>query len=510
MRMHTRRDGTVRSLRGIARVLGVDIARVPDDAVTGIAADSRQVQPGDVYIATVGARVDGHAHVADAARRGAVAAVVEREPDASARLPLVRVANGRSALAKLAAWWHDEPAGAMRLVGITGTMGKTSTLAFLESILLEAGIGVGSVGSLGVRCGDEQLRDTGYTVPDPIQLHEALADLRGSRCDPVVMEATTHAITQQRLHGVAFTCGVFTGLVPLEHTEYHPRFREYAEAKLRFFEFLRPGAPLVYNADCPVVSAVVGDRDVIPVACGTTADAAVRLEVEHLGVSGSRIRLGAADGVPLLAGRRSAPFDLTLRLPLAGRSAAVNASLAAATAAVLGAAPESISTALGSLRPAPRRMDVSQTAPFLILDDFGGHPDTVSAVFEVVESLPWRRLHLLSGYRGSRGPVINRAMADALGTWLGQTGYASVCLTAAEETSDERNRAEPAEREAFEGALAERGVRFTTHGRLDGALDHLVPRIGDGDLLLILGTQGMDGAAAEVRGRWPAARRRSA
>jgi UDP-N-acetylmuramoyl-L-alanyl-D-glutamate--2,6-diaminopimelate ligase len=508
MHQHTRRPGNPRALVELARALSPSLLRgaVPERTVTGLAADSREVEPGDLFIATRGGQVDGHRFLADAAARGAVAAVVEQvlaEPP----LPLLVVRDGRRALAELAAAWHGHPARRVPLVGITGTMGKTSTLAFLETILRAAERRAGSVGSLGIRLDGCSLRETGYTVPGPIQLHESLQELNGRGCGVVVMEATTHAMMQERLHGIRFDLGVFTGLVPLEHSEYHPSFRDYARAKLRFFRHLAPGAPLVYLADSPVLEGVLRGRDVLPIPCGTAEGARVRLQIESVGVSGTAIRLVSPQGVPGLDGAAGTPFEVRLRLPLAGRSAAINALLAAATAACLGVGADTIRDALGGIESAPRRMQIVQTAPFLILDDYGGHPDTVSAVSEVVGALRWRGLHVLTGYRGSRGPRINLAMARALAVWLGHTPHRTLCLTAAAETSDERSRALPEEREAFQGALRHAGVPFHAEDRLDDALARVMPRVREGDLLVILGTQGMDGAAGRAR-RWWAEHRR--
>jgi len=499
MQHHTRRPGVPRPLPDLFRALGAAVSGdIPDVTVSGIVADSRQVEPGDLFVATVGGVVDGHDYVEDAASRGAVAAVVQREPEGGWPIPAVRVESGRRALAELAADWYGHPARGLPLVGITGTMGKTSTLSFLESMLRAAGRREGSIGSLGIRRGGSSLGATGFTVPGPIRLHEGLRDLRDAGCDVVLMEATTHAMTQERLHGVGFDLGVFTGIVPLEHMEYHASFAEYAEAKLRFFRRLRPGAPLVFFADCPVLAGVVPERDVVPVGCGTGEDAALRLWIDRVDADGTTVRMVAERGVARVDGSVSEPFEIRGRLRLVGRSAAVNTLLAAGAAAALGAPPHAIESALEQAEPAPRRMQVVQTEPFTILDDFGGHPDTVTAVFEVIRALRWRRLHVLSGFRANRGERINRAMAEALGTWLRQTGCETLCLTAAEETADERNRVSPGEQQVFEAALRGRDVPFVSEARLDSALAHVLPRVQPGDLLVILGTQGLDGAAARV------------
>jgi UDP-N-acetylmuramoyl-L-alanyl-D-glutamate--2,6-diaminopimelate ligase len=500
MQLRTRESDTRRSLAELAGSLDSSSVQgaVPKVTVTGLAVDSRQVEPGDLFVATTGQRMDGHAYLRDAAERGAAAAVVQREVEGAAPLPLLRVSDSRRALAEVAAAWHGHPARSLCLVGITGTMGKTSTLRYLEEMLRAGGHREGSVGSLGVRSGGETLLDTGHTVPGPLVLQQCLRDLLDRGCSPVLMEATTHALTQERLRGITFELGVFTGLVPLEHRDYHGSFRHYVESKLRFFRHLRPGAPLVHFADSPVLRGVIDGRDVLPIACGTAPDADVRLRVTAMDAEGTTVRIRAPRGVPRVDGSL-ARLDVQARLPLLGRACAVNALLAAAAAASLGVEEEVIAEVLGALEPAPRRMQLVQRHPFLILDDYGGHPDTMSAVFEVIGSLRWRRLHLLSGYRADRGVEINRAMAGALGAWLRQVGCETLCLTDAADTADARNRVLPEERAAFQAALRRAGIPFAAEPRLDAALDRVLPGVRAGDLLVILGTQGLDGAAARAR-----------
>lgn len=475
---------------------------VPDLAITGITTHSQEVERGDLFVAIRGTRADGHDFIADAVARGAAAVVVEREPEPLPAVPVLRVERSRRLLAELSAAWFGHPARELPLVGITGTMGKTSVLSFIETILGAAQMPVGSVGSLGVRCGGQPLEETGHTLPGPLVLHRVLRELLGKGCRAALMEATTHALTQDRLRGVEYGLGVFTGLVPLEHMEYHDSFRSYVDAKLRYFDHLQPGSPLIYFSDDLALRSIVAEREVLPVPCGTGADAAVRVQVEKIETAGTMLRLSAPGGVPGLDGAASEPFDLRLQLPLLGHSTATNATLAAAAAAALGATPAAIEGGLTSLQPVRRRMQIVQREPFIILDDFGGHPNTVTAVFEVISALPWRRLHVVSGYRGTRGVPINRGMARALAIWAKRSGCESFFLTAAEETSDERNWAQPEERSAFQEELRREGVSFVAEDRMDRAIQQAVERVGEGDLLLILGTQGMDGAAAAAQLYW--------
>jgi UDP-N-acetylmuramoyl-L-alanyl-D-glutamate--2,6-diaminopimelate ligase len=462
--------------------------------VNRITSDSRSVEPGDLFVALVGTRVDGHEFAADAVRRGAVAVVAERP--LTLDVPVLQVPDTQRELARLAAEWYGRPAQSVPLVGITGTLGKTTVLAMMERILGRAGLPVGSVGSLGIRL-DGEGEDTGYTAPGPLVLHEGLDRLVRGGAKLVVMEVTTHALTQERVHGLEYALGVFTNLVPLEHVDYHGSFRGYVEAKLRFFDHLRAGAPLVYSWDNRPLRGVVRGRDLVPVGVGSSRAAQVRFEILHMDAEGSAFLLRSRRPLPLIGGGEREPLDLTMRLPTLGRSMVSNAALAATAALVAGADATSVARALEDFPPPRRRLQVIRREPFLVLDDTTGHPDSLAVVFEVVQRLNRPRVHLVFAVRGQRGRKINRRTAEALAIWAGKVPLETLVITSSEEAADELNRVEPAERLAFLSALESAGARFEEVPRLDAAVRHLVSRVAPGDLVLLLGAQGMDlGAGA--------------
>ncbi|MFW6201052.1 MAG: Mur ligase family protein, partial [Gemmatimonadota bacterium] len=246
-------DSAAAGTRSLAMLLeSVPDARAPsaapiaDVCVRGVNTDARRVRHGDLYIAIAGVQADGHTFAAEAARRGAAAIVAERSiPFAGP--PVIVVDSSRRALAAIAAAWFGRPADRLRLVGITGSLGKTSILMMLSSILDGADGRVGIVGSLGARLGERGER-TRLTTPDAWDLHRILRWMADAGAERVIMEATSHALEQERLHGLAYELGVFTNLVPLEHGEYHGSFRGYVETKRGFLDRLEPHAPIVYGA----------------------------------------------------------------------------------------------------------------------------------------------------------------------------------------------------------------------------------------------------------------------
>jgi UDP-N-acetylmuramoyl-L-alanyl-D-glutamate--2,6-diaminopimelate ligase len=466
-------------------------------AISGISRDSRTVSTGELFIAIPGTRIDSHEHIDEAVVRGAAAVVVER-PVPDPGVPVVRVPDSRIAFAELAAEWYGRPAEKLLLVGITGTLGKTSVLAMLEAILRQAEIEVATIGSLGIRIEGTEVQ-TGHTVPGALTLQRALA--RGVECGAEIgaMEVTSHALVQERVHGLNFHLGIFTNLVPLEHMEYHGSFAEYTRAKVRFFDHLLPTAPLVYSSDNLALATLVNERGLQAVGCGTDEQATARIEKLDLRADGTRFQLHLQRTLPAVRGEATPPGVLPLSLRLLGRSNAVNAALAATAALCLGAPGEAVRYALERMEPPPRRMNVVHRGSFTVIDDTVGHPDSITAVFQVAEALPHERLHVVYAIRGQRGPEINQSDADALALWAERVGVASLFVTPSADAADERNTVAPEEREAFVGRLEEVGCAFVERTALAAAVHQVLTAAGEGDLILLLGAQGMDSGAELVR-----------
>lgn len=502
------------TLAALARAVPDAVAPPGADRVRvrGIASESGAVEPGDVFVAVPGTAADGHDFIAEAAAHGAAAVVAERSPD-DAALPVVGVPDARAAAAELAAWWHGRPAERLPLVGITGSLGKTSVLSMLQAILSACGLRAGVIGSLGARLGEWERR-TRLTTPPPLALHELLREMADRRADLAAMEVTSHALVQRRTEGLAFVLGIFTNLVLLEHLAYHGSFRRYVEAKTRFFRHLRPDAPLIYPAGDRVVGALVEQRsDITPVSCGAEGRVAVRVDRRTLDPGGTDLVLTLRRPLPRLSpdvGEAASPPDtdgcvpplvFPLSLRLLGRPNVTNATIAATAALCLGAPVEAVQDALAAFPPPRRRMQLIHRGRFTVLDDTVGHPDSITGVFEVAERLPHERLHIVYAVRGRRGAEINRRDAEALAIWAGSLAPATVVVTSSEEATDDANRVEPDERDAFLGTLERYGVPFDYRPRLNAAVCRTLERVRRGDLVLLLGAQGMNGGA-EIVERW--------
>jgi len=315
------------------------------------------------------------------------------------------------------------------------------------------------------------------------------------------MEVTSHALDQKRVHGLTFDLGIFTNLLPLEHLDYHGSFAAYVATKTRFFGQLKPRAGIVHSGDDPVVAELLRERELAGISCGRGPQNDLCIEELSCTPKGTRLVLRSAGGLSLLEGGRTPPLEIPLRLRMLGRTNVQNAALAATAALVLGVPVGSVRRSLARVPPARRRMEIIHSKEIDILDDTVGHPESIGALFETVESLGHRRVHAVFAIRGSRGPEINEQEAQSLAIWAGRVRFSTLLVTCSSDSADPRNRVEASERAAFLEPLDAAGVTYEIRDRLDEAIVHVLTRTEKGDLVLLLGAQGMDEGRA-IAAKW--------
>ncbi|MGZ6164455.1 MAG: Mur ligase family protein, partial [Myxococcaceae bacterium] len=214
--------------------------------VTGVAHDSRKVKPGDLFVAVPGATSDGANFAAEAKQKGAVAVLVQRPVQVDG--PVFQVPNARAALALVAANFYRKPANDLMLLGVTGTNGKTTTTWLLEAICAAGGAATGRIGTIDTRFAGRSLEPT-HTTPDALALQGLFREMVDAGTDTVIMEVSSHALDQDRVHGLVFRAAGFTNL-SRDHLDYHADMEAYFQAKRKLFsENLSPGGVAVVNGD---------------------------------------------------------------------------------------------------------------------------------------------------------------------------------------------------------------------------------------------------------------------
>ena len=225
-----------------------ELAGPRDAAIEALAFDSRAVRPGSCFFAIPGTQCDGHDFIGAALAAGATAVVCERMPaERPEGVAFVRVKDAHGALADAAAAFYDHPSRALKLVGVTGTNGKTTTATLLYDLVRALGYRAGLISTVVYRIDDERIEST-HTTPDPVRLNAMLRRMVDAGCSYCFMECSSHAIVQERTRGLDFAGGLFTNITH-DHLDYHKTFAEYIRAKKLFFDRLPQGAFALTNAD---------------------------------------------------------------------------------------------------------------------------------------------------------------------------------------------------------------------------------------------------------------------
>ena len=245
------------ALRGRGLIQADDALRAEAavGAVAGIAYDSRTVTPGQVFVALKGQHADGTAFARQAIERGAAAVVSEQPAPDGVHVPWAIVEDARLALAVLATTFYRDPSREMRVIGITGTNGKTTTAYLVAAIFDAAGIRCGILGTVGYRVGDE-VREATRTTPEAPEVQALLRQMVDRKCGACAMEVSSHALSLHRVAGITFAAGIFTNLTR-DHLDFHADMDDYFRAKRRLFEMLPRDAPSLINLDDPRGAALV-------------------------------------------------------------------------------------------------------------------------------------------------------------------------------------------------------------------------------------------------------------
>jgi UDP-N-acetylmuramoyl-L-alanyl-D-glutamate--2,6-diaminopimelate ligase len=452
----------------LSAVAPLEVAGDPEAEILGVRADSRRVRKGDLFVAARGDCADGHEFIPEAVAAGAVAVVCERRGAAPQGAAVVRVADSRLALARLAAAFHGHPSSRLRMVGITGTNGKTTTSLLVASILEAAGLPAGVIGTLCVRFGDREI-PAANTTPPADDLQDALARMVQAGMKAAAMEVSSHALHQGRVEGVAWDAAVFTNLTQ-DHLDYHRTMDAYFAAKRRLFEGLgsggKPGAA-VLNADDPRSAEL---RRAVPAGVpvrlyGSAAGADLRAEGVETGLGGSRFTLRAAEG------------EAEVRTPLFGAHNVENCLAAAGAGLALGLGLDAVARGIAGVPSVPGRLERVGGDPAVFVD-YAHTEDALRRALAALRPFTRGRLLLVFGCGGGR----DRAKRPRMGRAAAELADFSIV------TSDNPRFEEPAEivGEILKGFGRKAGRREAILDRRE-AIRAALARARPGDTVLLAG-----------------------
>jgi len=366
----------------------------PEEAeVARISVDSRRVGPGTLFVALRGEHADGHAFIPDAVEGGAIAVVTDRPvPELPDGVAWAQVPDATDALWRMAHSLYADPTARLKVIGVTGTNGKTTTAHLIRVILDHTGIECAYVGTLGAEWRDHR-RDLGHTTPFAHDLAELLADAASDGVKAISMEVSSHALALHRADGCRFDVGTYTNLTA-EHLDFHLNMNDYYAAKARLFTDL----------------AEAGGKDFVGVInvddlYGSRLATEVRGRVVTYGRQEGDVRAAgtqvAADSVRFTLETPSGRADVVM--PLGGRFNVSNGLAAAATAWAMGLSPDTIASGLAVATPAPGRFESIPTGRgFSVIVDYAHSPDALEKLLEACRELRPKRLTVVFGCGGDR------------------------------------------------------------------------------------------------------------
>lgn len=399
--------------------------------ITGIASDSRQVNKGNIFVAIQGGGIDGHLFLEQAVNKGCIAVVVEKDipqilfPE----VLIIRVQNTRSALGMLASAFYGHPARQMKMIGITGTNGKTTTSWVLENILQANQFKTGIIGTVSYRYTDKNgcsiCQDAPLTTPEPIMLHQLLKKMADNEVSHVIMEVSSHALVQQRTAGIFFDVGIFTNL-SRDHLDFHKTMENYFTAKQQLFlNHLKPSGTAVLvkqnnisptdphnpsaswdqqlaeilhkNKFTPFSDENRDKGEKLILTCGFDTDN---------DISATNIRLDAQQTAFDLSIHRHAE---SVQSPLTGRFNILNILCATGAAYALGLSSEIIQNSLAQVSAVPGRLEAISLPEKKLTDciptvfvDFAHSPDSLENVLKTLRTITNRKLICIFGCGGDR------------------------------------------------------------------------------------------------------------
>jgi UDP-N-acetylmuramoyl-L-alanyl-D-glutamate--2,6-diaminopimelate ligase len=377
-----------------------------DLGVAEIAYDSRKVRPGALFVAIRGEKTDGNKFVSDAIARGAIAIVSEqtRPESIPAVFPWIKVPDARKALACVAANYFGHPAEVLKLVGITGTNGKTTTSYLVDSILRAAGCEVGLFGTIAYRLVRET-RPAIHTTPESLDLQNFLADVVRAGGTHAVLEASSHALALDRLWGCPFAAAIFTNLTR-DHLDYHKNFEDYFAAKRRLFEGTGAAAPGagVINRDDAYGKQLAG-LAARTLTYGLEPGADITTRKPAISISGLEFTAETPVG------------KIDVRSPLVGRINVYNILAAIGAGVALDLAREVIAAGIAQLPSVPGRFErIDAGQPFLVVVDYAHTDDALRNLLSTAKELNADgRIITLFGCGGDRDRTKRPLMGEAAG-----------------------------------------------------------------------------------------------
>jgi UDP-N-acetylmuramoyl-L-alanyl-D-glutamate--2,6-diaminopimelate ligase len=386
------------------------VGNVQRKDVAGIFYDSRRVGKGSVFVAIKGFNADGHKFINEALNKGAIAVILEDDSAVPDEIFLhtgtakVLVKDSRTALAEVSKGYYKNVSEKIKLIGITGTKGKTTTAFIIKSILETAGIKSGLIGTIANYIGDKKI-ESSLTTPESNDLNELLLEMYSQGCSYVVMEVSSHALALKRVYGLNFTAAVFTN-ISSDHLDFHKNFENYLSAKKILFDNLSSSAFGVYNVDDKSSSKIIENRVAPLYSLGKTLGADFTIENISYSLAGTKF--------DLVNNNRKYSLSTTL----VGEFNAYNAAFAFAVTTLVGVDPDTAVNGILNTPQVPGRFEITGRADKKVIIDYSHNADSLEKTLLALRNIIAGKhsLYTVFGCGGNRDrtkrPVMGKIATD--------------------------------------------------------------------------------------------------
>jgi len=466
--------------------------------IKGITCDSRKVKEGYAFVALKGEKTNGHFYINDAIQKGASVIYTECNIDyvESDKVIFKKVDNARMVLSQLCHEFYGFPTEKMKIIGVTGTNGKTTTTHLIYNVLRDQGVSVGLIGTLYIKINDKTY-STNLTTPEPEEIFKYMAMMVTENVEVVVMEVSSHALESYRVHAIEFDVAVHTN-IDRDHLNHHKTMENYILCKKKLFDYLPSGKIAVINLDDQYgLKLLDNNQKIVVITYGLNPRSTITassLDVDF----NVAFTYCLQRGLTTLSGLEIEPFEYPISTNLLGKHNMYNSLAAITCCLLLDIHIEKIAVSFKNALGILRRMEIIYNNDLLIIDDFSHNPSSYETVFSTIQNMQYKNVHIINAIRGNRGVDINRENAEVISNWAGVLGVKNLIITSSKDCVSPKDYVLKEELDEFLDVFNKNNLVYEYSDKLYDAIDKVLNNIENGDMLLLLGAQGMNMGAKYV------------
>lgn len=462
---------------------------IMDKEIIGITCNSKKVKKGFVFVAIKGQNINGNNFIDEAINNGAIIIYTEENIE-NKTIPIIKVRNSRIKLAELLNEFYNYPTKKLSIIGVTGTNGKTTTTHLIESIFKSSHMKTALIGSLGIRVKGEY-RHIDMTTPDSENLYKIFFELNKIGTEVVVMEVSSHALKLYRTYGVEFDVAIHTN-IDIDHLDFHKTFEDYLNSKKMLFDSLGKNKLAIINTDDEnAVRILEGNNKVLTISYGLNSKSTITASSINVNQSLS-FSVCIQRTINSINGKNYEPQEFNISMNISGLYNVYNSLAAISCALYYGIDIDTIKDGLKEIKSISRRFEKIYENDYTVIDDFCHNPLSYQATFDRIKSLNYNKIIIVNAIRGNRGIEINKENASVLVSWYELLNKPKIIISLSEDTVKDKDKVKSNELKLYENILDENKTHYEVHNELYFSIKKAISYVEKGDIILLLGSQGMD------------------